>query len=61
MPAKLPEEQERWTGRLNRADLDLLQVQFGNGLVNEVIRQLVNRYCDRIRSNLAGMPKLPDA
>lgn len=48
----LPFTAERWTGRLDAADLDLLRAVHPN--VNEVIAALVHGYCDRLRERLSG-------
>lgn len=51
MPNPLPEEYERCTWRVWAADVDTLRLLFP-GRVNEVVRELLNAYCTRIRSGL---------
>lgn len=51
MPAPLPEENEKVCWRINTADVELLRSLFP-GRVNEVVRELLGAYCDRVRSGL---------
>jgi len=51
MPAPLTEENVKVTWRVWESDLDTLQLLFP-GRVNEVVRELLKVYCERLRSGL---------
>ena len=58
MPAKLPEETERWNGRLWAADMELLRVLYPEpGQINEVVRACVRGYANGLRRKLGASPQ----
>lgn len=50
MPAKLPEPTTKVSWRIRDVDLDWLEIRYGRGEVNRVIRELVERFCERDRA-----------
>lgn len=58
MPAKLLDDIEKATYRLRAADLELLRLLFP-GKVNDVLRELVTRYCDQLR--IRGFGTVPSS
>lgn len=50
MPAKLTESTARWTGRLAADDLALLELVYGHGKVNRIIRDILAAYCNSLRA-----------
>lgn len=55
MPAKLTTLTTRWTGRLTSEDLALLELVYGPGKVNSVIRDILAAYCRRLREKGLGV------
>ena len=55
MPAPLPDEWERVTWRINRADLDILRAVWGdnlNGAVRSILHLVAERERKRLRATL---------
>lgn len=53
MPAKLPEPQDKVTWRVETEDLALLNLLYP-GKVNEVVRSLIHRACEKLREQGFG-------